>query len=102
MTEPIVLTASEREAAAEAAYIAHELDVRGDGKFQPWANRTYTQIQWRHRIDAAIAAANKRRAENAVFQALSADLKRLTESNLTYDDQARDLMGSYDITPKSS
>lgn len=86
MTEPIALTSSERRAAIEQMR-----ECSSDGYGYGFGTA----------LDDIIRAINTVRAENAVFRALSRDLKRLTESNTPYDDQARDLMGSYDIRPKS-
>ncbi len=85
MSEPIRITKAELHAAAAA------VDVPGGMGF----------FDRCHLVDTVVAHINRVRAENAVFRALARDLKRLTESNLTFDDQARDLRGSYDITPKS-
>jgi hypothetical protein len=99
MSDRIELTPAEVEAAAEAAYIAHELAVRGDGKYAPWV-ADWSQPKWRGSIVAAVYAVNKVRADNEAFRSFVRDLKRVTNGHLTYDDQARDLMLSYDITPK--
>jgi hypothetical protein len=82
--EPIQLTMHELDAAAAA------VDVPGGMGFHGRQELVATVVR----------AINGRRAADATFRSLSADLKRLTEANLTYDDQARDLLGSYDITPK--
>lgn len=66
MTELIELTKAEHEAAAEAAYIAHEMAVRGDGKAAPWGNQVWSQDKWRGSIAAALAAINRVRAGDPV------------------------------------
>lgn len=38
---------------------------------------------------------------NVNFRALVNDLERLERSGLSFDDQARDLLLSYDITPRA-
>jgi hypothetical protein len=60
--QPIELTDAEREVVAEAAYIAHELEVRGDGGWFPWEDQTWSQEKWRKTVDAAVAALNHSRA----------------------------------------
>lgn len=44
------------EKAAEAAYIAHELAIRGDGKCAPWQPNWPNHAKWRDVVQAAFAS----------------------------------------------
>lgn len=91
MSQPIVLTGHEEQSVFRA--LAPLLQAVA-------LNRTQPDYALEQVLDAVIDTINKARAKNAVRRSLAEDLRRLTESNTPYDDQARDLLGSYDIRPK--
>jgi hypothetical protein len=91
MTDQIEVTGAERQAAFRAV-LPYLTTVA--------LHRREPEYALDPVINAVLDAINGVRAENAVFHALTQDLRRMNNANLTFDDQARDLMDSYDITPK--
>jgi hypothetical protein len=65
--------------------VARALNATGNRVPDKWA---------RCDIYVVVREINKVLAQTAVSRSLARDLKRLTESNTPYDDQARDLLGS--------
>lgn len=54
----------------------------------------------RKAIGMVLQAVNEATEPNRTFRAVTRDLERLSKSDMSFDDQARDLFLSYDIRPK--
>lgn len=66
MTEPFVRWDSpdEADAAAEAVWIEHEMQVRGDGMFRPWNDlHPDDRERWRRVAEAVLRTMNQRRGQ---------------------------------------
>jgi hypothetical protein len=85
VTERITLTDDEMEAAAAAAYIEHELAVRGDGRSGEWNANYVDQDKWRHVIAHAVVAVNNVRAGDPV-----ATIRRNPSSGAVYERYEKD------------
>ena len=54
----------EASAAAEAVYIEHELQARGDGMWRPWAQlERHQQEHWERVATAVLRTINQRRGQ---------------------------------------